>query len=84
MHTFYLQMQQRLVVLLETALVGGKARERSLSISRSLANASDEVPFFNVPVTNELGDTPSDVSNATPEGKLEAATQFVSSFSARC
>lgn len=84
MRIFYLQMQQRLVVLLETALVGGKARERSLSISRSLANASDEVPFFNVPVANELGDTPSDVSNGTPEGKLEAATQSVSSFSARC
>lgn len=84
MRIFYLQMQQRLVVLLETALVGGKARERSLSISRSLANASDEVPFFNVSVANELGDTPSDVSNGSPEGKLEAATQSVSSFSARC
>ena len=64
-----LQMQQRLLVLLETAMIEGKARERSLPISRSLSNTTAEVPFLDLFVSSATGDNLIDEIERTPEGK---------------
>lgn len=61
-------MQQRLLVLLETAIVEGKARERSSATFRTLGDVSSEVPFFNLPAPSASGESESDVVNWTTPG----------------
>jgi len=60
-----LQMQQKLLALLEIAMIEGKARERSLSVSRSLSDTSAEVPFFDLLVANATGNDLIDVIERT-------------------
>jgi hypothetical protein len=66
-------MQQRLLLLLETAMIDGKARERSLPVSRSLSNTTTEVPFLDLFVSNTTGDNLIDVIERIPEGKTFCA-----------
>lgn len=65
--TVYPEMQQRLLLLLETAMIDGKARERSLPVSRSLSNTTTEVPFLDLFVSNTTGDNLIDVIERIPE-----------------
>lgn len=44
------QMQQKLLLLLETALVEGKARDRGTSSLMSLGGVVSEIPTFDLPI----------------------------------
>lgn len=63
-------------------MIEGKARERSLLVSRSLSNATAEVPFFDHLVSNATGNDLIDVIERKTEGR---AIFFVfNRFLSRC
>lgn len=61
-------------------MIEGKARERSLPVSRSLSNTTAEVPFFDHLVSNVTGNDLIDVIERTPEGRAF----FFNAFLFRC